>query len=162
VTVTEDVTPVTRDDTVTHFPLPNKDQKLSCGSAAAEPPAEVESGKPEPIPYQGIVDAYNERLTQLAKVRLVNGQRRTAIRNAWQSLPPEHRKLAAFRAIFAECALDDFLNGTGPYCGEHANWRPDFDHLIKTKTLTKVYEKAMARRDRMRQQTTVTQPGVTA
>lgn len=133
-----------------------QDQERQGGSAAAEPPLddpeEITSNRTDPVPYQAIVDAYNQRMTQLAKVRLVNGQRRTAIRRAWQSLPPEHRKPGAFKAIFAECAMDDFLNGSGPYTGEHANWRPDFDHLIKIKTLTKVYEKAMARRERMRQQ----------
>lgn len=91
-------------------------------------------------------------MTALAKVRLPTAARRMAIRRAWESLPIEHRKVGAFKAIFAECALDNFLNGSGPYGEEHSNWRPDFDHLIKVKTITKVYEKAMARRERMRQE----------
>lgn len=142
--------------------LQYQDQEQQGGSADAEPrpddPADLTPTRSDPIPYQAIVDAYNQRMTQLAKVRLINGQRRTAIRRAWQSLPPEHRQPGAFKAIFAECAMDDFLNGNGPYSGEHANWRPDFDHLIKIKTLTKVYEKAMARRERMRQSPEPQQP----
>lgn len=133
-----------------------KDQEQQGGSAHADPPQpdDDESGSrsPHPVPYQAIVQAYHDRLPQLARVRLVTAQRRTAILRAWQSLPIEHRRIGAFRAIFAECAMDDFLNGNGPYSGEHANWRPDFDHLIKLKTLTRVYEKAMDRRERMRQE----------
>ena len=133
-----------------------KDQEQQGGSAPAEPPQpdDDESGSPtvDPVPYQAIVQAYHDRLPQLARVRLVTAQRRTSIRRAWQSLPTEHRRIGAFRAIFAECAMDDFLNGNGPYSGEHANWRPDFDHLIKLKTLTRVYEKAMDRRERLRQE----------
>lgn len=133
-----------------------KDQEQQGGSAPAEPPQpdDDESGSPtaDPVPYQAIVQAYHDRLPQLARVRLLTAQRRTSILRAWQSLPIEHRRIGAFRAIFAECAMDDFLNGNGPYSGEHANWRPDFDHLIKLKTLTRVYEKAMDRRERLRQE----------
>lgn len=136
-----------------------KEQELQGGSAAAEPPKPT---RLDPIPYQEIVDAFNERLTGLAKVRSLTNPRKTAIRSAWNALPPEHRKIGAMKAIFAECQMDDFLNGTGPYSGEHANWRPDFDHVIKLKTVTKVYEKAMARRDRMRQAQAQNQTGAAA
>jgi len=149
-------------------PSPFQDQEQQGGSADADPlpPADDLDPPPpvkaDPIPYQEIIDLYNARMTSLAKVRLPTQARRTAIRRAWESLPTEHRKVGAFKAIFAECAMDNFLNGTGPYSGEHENWRPDFDHLIKTKTITKVYEKAMARRERMRQAQFTQQTGVAA
>jgi hypothetical protein len=100
------------------------------------------------------VAAYNATLAKpvgkLAAVSLVNAVREKQVNGC----------LATARAIcerqynspiitpqfwadyFSECARDPFKNGTGPYRGEHANWRPDFEYLVKAKTMTNVYERA--------------------
>lgn len=112
-----------------------------CASAKAESP------KTEAIPYREIVDLFNRTMANLPKVREVNASRKTAIRAAWQE-SATRRSLDFWRCYFEECADDAFLNGTGPYTAPHENWRPDFDHLLKRKTLTKVYERAMDRMER--------------
>lgn len=101
------------------------------------------------IPYAGIVGLYNRLLVKLAKVRDVTSDRRTAIRTAWQA-SPKRQSLQFWEAYFDECAGDDFLNGTGPYTNGHEKWRPDFDYLIRSKTVTKVFEKAMHRLEQQR------------
>lgn len=45
-------------------------------------------------------------------------------------------------SYFAACSDDDFHNGTGPYSGAHANWRPDFEYLTRPATMLKVFERA--------------------
>lgn len=97
------------------------------------------------VPYDEIVAVYNENMPKLAKVRKLTAPRRDAIRRIWQS-DSDYRSITNFwRPFFEECADDAFLNGTGPYTNGHENWLPDFDYLIKPKTITKVYERAMQR-----------------
>lgn len=43
---------------------------------------------------------------------------------------------------FAACLEDDFANGTGPYSGDHANWRPDFEYLTRPAVMLKMFERA--------------------
>jgi hypothetical protein len=119
-----------------------KEQKQQGASAIADTRPRVDA------PCEKIVEAYHEQLPQLARVRVLNAKRRAKIRRAWGALPVQHRKEAVFRAIFAECAEDDFLNGTGPYGAEHATWRPSFDFLIREDQVVKVYERALDRRSK--------------
>ena len=117
--------------------------QYSCPSPSGDEPKRT-STKSEAIPYQAIVDGYNATLTKLPKVRELTAKRKTAIRTAWQE--SEIRRTADFwKSFWEECADDPFLNGDGPYRGEHANWRPSFDYLIRSATLTRVYETAMHR-----------------
>lgn len=114
-----------------------------CGSTKVDPPAD----RSEPIPFQAIVDAYNSTMTGLPKVRELTTKRRTLVRSAWQA-SAKRRSMEFWRAYFAECQDDGFLNGTGPYREPHANWRPDFDYLLSAKVVTRVYEQAMDRIER--------------
>jgi hypothetical protein len=115
----------------------------SCGSTKVDPPAD----RSEPIPFQAIVDAYNSTMTGLPKVRELTPKRRTLVRSAWQA-SAKRRSMEFWRAYFAECQDEGFLNGTGPYREPHANWRPDFDYLLSAKVVTRVYEQAMDRIER--------------
>lgn len=110
------------------------------------PRAEPETGK-NAVPYQAIVDLYNRTMVNLPKVRELTGKRRTLIRNAWHA-SAERRRLEFWEAYFEECALDDFLNGKGPYRNGHENWRPDFDYLLRATTVTRTFERAMDRIER--------------
>ena len=68
--------------------------------------------------------------------------RKTLIRRAWAA-SKARQDLRFWSAYFDVCAGEDFLNGTGPYREPHANWRPDFDYLLKTTVVTRVFERAM-------------------
>ena len=45
---------------------------------------------------------------------------------------------------FTEAAGDDFHSGRGPYRGEHANWKPDFEFLLRETTMAKLFDRAMS------------------
>jgi hypothetical protein len=98
---------------------------------------------PTNIPYKEIVALFNEHMGNLPRVRELNNDRRKLIRAAWGG-SKVRRDLKFWKSYFEECSEDKFLNGTGPYTGEHANWRPTFDYLMRGKTITRVYEKAMS------------------
>ncbi len=115
-----------------------KDQQLSASADADAP------DRTDPIPIQAIIKAYNAAMVKLPEARVLTEKRRTAIRRAWQA-DPRFRSVDFWRAYFAECADDDFLNGTGPYTNGHENWRPTLDYLVKTETVAKVFERALDR-----------------
>lgn len=117
--------------------IEEKKQQQLCASGEAPAPA-----KSDPIPYQSIVDCYNRTMTGLAKVQVTSAKRKAAMRSVWAA-SPRFQSLKFFEAFFAECQESSFLNGTGPYANGHENWRPDFDYLMQTKVVTKVYERAM-------------------
>ena len=123
---------------------PYKEQEHEPIGSSASADAEAPPTRSSAIPYQAIADAYNATLTGLAKVRELTPKRRTLIRSAWQA-SPQRRSADFWRAYFAECQADDFLNGTGPYRNGHENWRPTFDHLLRADVVTKVFEAAMTR-----------------
>lgn len=101
------------------------------------------------IPFQEILNLYHSTMTNLPRVRKLDEARKRAIRAAWAE-SPERRSLEEFwQPYFEECADDPFYNGTGPYSNGHANWKPDFDYLLKPKTILKVYEKALDRAERV-------------
>lgn len=93
-----------------------------------------------------IRDLYNDTMVDLDKCRVLSQKRITALHKAWAI--PEWQSVAFWRAYFLECQATPFLNGTGPYRGDHANWRPDFDFLIRVDQVTKGYERAMSRMER--------------
>lgn len=101
----------------------------------------------DPIPYSEIIAEYNRTMVGLAKVRDITPSRKTLIRSAWQA-SAHRRNLAFWKSYLAECQEDDFLNGTGPYREPHANWRPNFEYLLSSKCVTKIYERAMDRVER--------------
>lgn len=123
------------------------------GNSADAEPRERSRRSPRPsVPYEEIVEAFRQQLPSLAKPRNIGPKRELIIRKAWGLLPENHRVVGAFKAIFAECAQDPFLNGTGPYRGEHETFRPTFDFLLREDQFVKVYERAMHRREQQRQQ----------
>lgn len=61
-----------------------------------------------------------------------------------QSLYGDSRITPAFWEAYFESASDDpFHSGRGPYGGEHANWRPDFEFLTRRATMLKLFERAV-------------------
>ena len=133
---------VSDSDTVSDSVSNSENQNQQGGPPAGGPPT-----RSDPVPYQRIVDGYNAAMVNLPKVRELTPARKTAIRTAWQG-SKARQSIEFWSAFWLECASIKFLNGQGPYTGEHANWRPDFDFLIRGKTVTKVFEKAMDRMER--------------
>lgn len=99
---------------------------------------------PTNIPYKEIVSLYNATMEKLPRVRTLSNERRRAIRAAWTE-SPKWQSLKFWQQYFEECQNDDFTNGTGPYRGEHANWTPDFDYLIRKKVVIRIWERALHR-----------------
>jgi hypothetical protein len=132
-------TPETETETENSIDSPNGE---SSASPDGEAPRQADS-----IPCKAIVDGYNRELTNLAKVRELTPKRRSLIRSAWQA-SPDRRSLDFWNAYWAECQADDFLNGTGPYRETHANWRPNFDYLLRADVVTRTFERAMDRMER--------------
>lgn len=101
------------------------------------------------------VEAYNRILAKptgkLAKVSAVGRKTRqkqvsrmlTEASEICQDQFGDKRVTPGFwQAYFEACSDDPFCNGTGPYTGEHSNWRPDFEYLTRPKTVLKVFEKS--------------------
>lgn len=137
--------------------LPREEKRREEDKSNPQPPAGGDSAAAEAasvarrrartlVPYDDIVAAYRLQLPQLSQPATLSRKRKKAMDKAWALLPERHRLPAVFRAIFAECNEDPFLNGTGPYGGDHAGWEPNFDYLIREDVVAKVYEKAMHRR----------------
>ncbi len=120
-----------------------KEQKQQGASTDVEAPT-----RSDPVPIESIVAAYNSTMERLPKVRVLTAKRRQLIRSAWQAAP-QFRSLDFWCAYFAECADDNFLNGTGPYTNGHENWRPDLDYLLRQGTVAKVFERAIDRAERV-------------
>lgn len=119
-----------------------KEQKQStCAPPDGEAPPSGPQ-KSDPIPYQAIATLYNGAMSGLPKVRDMTPKRKTLIRSAW-SASKARQDLRFWTAYFDVCAGEPFLNGAGPYREPHANWRPDFDYLLKSDVVTRVFERAM-------------------
>lgn len=125
---------------VTSHQSPKEDQEIF---VLSDKP--TRTTKPD-IPYQEILDCFGALLPGLAQPRVLNGKRKRLIKSVWDSLPEAHRKVGLFKAVFAECADDPWLNGTGPYGDNHGNWRPTLDFIVREDQFTKVYEKLAARK----------------
>ena len=116
------------------------DVKKQRGQAELLPAGTKASG----IPYREILDLYNSTMVRLPRALELNPKRKTLITAAWTH-NLQRRSLKFWKAYFEECQDSNFLNGTGPYRGEHSNWKPTFDFLMRADQITKIYEAAMHR-----------------
>lgn len=100
----------------------------------------------DPIPYQKIVDFYNEIMTGLPKVRDLTDKRKRAIRKACKA-NDKRRTLGFWRRYFEECADNPVLSGQEKF----KDWSgPTFDYLIREDIVTREYEKALHRLENSR------------
>ncbi len=126
----------------------SKQSKPESAQAEAEAEADkrtrdVAKATSSDIPYEKITQAYNREMVKLSSVRLISDKRKRAIKAAWCA-SKDFQTIGFWDRYFEECADDKFLNGTGPYGNGHANWKPDFDYLIRVEVVQRTYEKAMA------------------
>lgn len=108
------------------------------------------AGKPEPIPYQQVVNAYNAACGDLfPQASRLTDKRRKAIRARWQAdtTNDDDRKrtnsLDYWQRYFTYCrsGITFFAKAAaGESRGDHAGWRPDFDFLMTERAWLGVRE----------------------
>ena len=86
------------------------------------------------IPYDGIKDIYNEVLSELAGVKLLNETRKRSIKARWNSKIEGINNLEWWGRYFNYVKTSDFL------MGKKTDWSADFDFLIKESSLLKTIE----------------------
>jgi len=107
------------------------------------------SGSGSKIPYQQIADYYNTLFaipTDNPQVVKVTDKRKRAIKKFWNfdTTSDKQEKLTNnldyFKRYFEYCASVEFFNPTKERVGEYANWKPDFDFIVREETLIKIKE----------------------
>jgi hypothetical protein len=103
--------------------------------------------------------AYNGTVAKpngvLPKCSVMNKPRLKAVKNCLptarqmcQTLYGSEKITAEFcKVYFEEVEKDDFWSGRGPYHGDHVNWRPSFEDMLKETTMAKLFDKAMTEGD---------------
>lgn len=89
-----------------------------------------------PIPYQAVMDAYNETFAErLPFAETLNEDRKRGIKRIWGEM--KHQTVEACAAYFQR-----FADTAKPfYFGESdTGWKADFDYLLRSKTLVKTRE----------------------
>ena len=87
------------------------------------------------VPYQKVIDLYNEICTALTKAAKLSEARKKAIRARFE----DGYTLEDFRKAFTAAQASEFLTGQKP-SKDHPNWRADFDWLLKDRNLPRVME----------------------
>ena len=136
-----------------HNPLPSSSTSSSPSGLFPEADASSSTAKLPTCKPDQVVAIYHEVLPELPGVRVMDKAREKAIRDRWQWVLTSTKPDGSRRATTAEEALDwlrsyfqrarenDFLMGRTPRTGEHANWRPDIEYLMKSQGLKQVLEK---------------------
>lgn len=106
-----------------------------------------------PCPYEHIVALYREKLPSLPGIRLMDDDRKKAMRKFWSWVLTSNKSDGTRRATDADEALgwigeyfdrasqNDFLMGRTERSGEHKNWRCDLDFLLTSRGMKQVIEK---------------------
>jgi hypothetical protein len=100
------------------------------------------TGKPkEKIPYEEIVEAYNEILASLGakEVRKLTDGRRRKIKKHWKE-NKNLRDVSRWRDLFTLAATQDYLLGKNKY-----GWVVNFDFIMKDDNITRIIEQQFSR-----------------
>ena len=92
---------------------------------------EVEEARAPGIPYQKIVNLYNDLCPKLNRCMKVSDARERAVKARYSS----GYTLEDFEKLFRLAGESRFLNG-----GNERNWRADFDWLVRDANMAKVLE----------------------
>ncbi len=106
------------------------------------------NNKKDKIPYQLIADAYNEFASQTDNPLVIklNEPRKRLIIKLWnfdidnQDTNRQTNNADYWNRYFNHCLTISFLNNSTEKTGDHANWRPDFDFMMKEKTYIGIRE----------------------
>lgn len=106
-----------------------------------------------PCPYTQIVALYREKLPSLPGVKLMDEERKRALRKFWgwvlssEKTDGSRRATTADEALswigdyFARASENDWLMGRGDRTGKHAKWRANLDFLLTDKGKKHVIER---------------------
>lgn len=100
---------------------------------------EVEEARAPGIPYQKIVNLYNDLCPKMNRCMKVSDARERAVRARYSS----GYTLEDFEKLFRMAGESRFLNG-----GNERNWRADFDWLVRDANMAKVLEGKYADQER--------------
>lgn len=130
-------------------PLPSQEQEQE----QEQDKTSLSSGKPEDAlacPIEKLVELYHEHLPLNPKCRVLNEQRRGAIRQRWReasrlTIAPfgyssQANGLAAWAEFFAICADSDFLTGKVPPTPGRKLFIADLDFLMSPAGFVKTLE----------------------
>lgn len=138
---------------VSQKPPPSSSSSSSPSGLFPEADASSSTARLPTCRPEQVVAIYHEVLPELPGVRVMDKAREKAIRDRWQWVLTSTKPDGSRRATTAEEALDwlrsyfqrarenDFLMGRTPRTGEHANWKPDIEYLMKSQGLKQVLEK---------------------
>lgn len=102
-------------------------------------PSDGKKQKPEPTPYQEIMDAYNRLCPSLKTCRTLNDKRKRRIKKLWGGLMPT---MGHWEAYFEDCENTDKYTGKvppkPPYEEPFVGW---FDFILRDETITSVLER---------------------
>jgi len=100
------------------------------------------------IPYQLIADAYNDFASKTGNPEVIKltSPRKLAVKKLWnfdldnEDVNRQTNNADYWVRYFNHCLTISFLNNSVEKTGDHANWRPDFDFMVKEKTYIGVRE----------------------
>lgn len=87
--------------------------------------------KQQPVPFDKIMQLFNETCTSFPKVLKIDGQRRKAVAARWKT----YKDLETFETLFKKTEASSFLKGQND-----RSWTADFDWITKPTNMTKVLE----------------------
>ncbi len=145
------------------FCLDSKEKKTSPSEAPPKPRTRTgtgtgektvsSAGKLPTCPIDEIVAAYNEILPEMVAVKVIDDERKAAIKKRWEWVlttnKPDGTKRAVtaddavnwFKAYFNVARDNDFLMGRTEKSADHKNWKCDIEHLLSSKGIKQVIEK---------------------
>ena len=126
---------------------PTKPKKTDSGSKSDSD--SKSDSKKENIPYQLFADAYNALFAEsvgFGRVEKLTKKRESAIKKIWNfdNKNPDVNKLTNnleyWQRYFSYCATRPFFQSDYPRSGDHKDWKPNFDFIIREDTLLGIKE----------------------
>ncbi len=118
--------------------LININKDININKNINENKEEVEEARAPGIPYQKIVNLYNDLCPKMNRCMKVSGTRERAVKARYSS----GYALEDFEKLFRLAGESRFLNG-----GNERNWRADFDWLVRDANMAKVLEGKYANKE---------------
>lgn len=87
--------------------------------------------KQQPIPFEKIMQLFNEICVSFSKVTKIEGQRKKAVAARWRT----YKNLESFETLFRMTQSSSFLKGNND-----RNWVANFDWIMKADNMAKVLE----------------------
>lgn len=134
-----DALPAQSECNANHKPLTINQEPIIITSPSDDP-----KPKADPIPYQQIVDHYNQELgvgLGLPQVKVLSNKRKGLIKGAWNRDKGKTDNPEYWRRYFAHMRHNvEWIRPDQQRGANHSNWKADFDYCIRETTWVKVLE----------------------